>query len=240
MQPYPNPPIIEALIYVNIEPKIGFDVSAIEHLTIEDYAEKRPQFLFQGQFQMGDEISSTSVREKIGYMFESTDKKRLLQIRTNGFSCSHLAPYTRWDGFCEEAKNLWDVYSKTLGDVKITQIGLRYVNRIELTLPLNDLKDWLQTFPEIGSDAGPDFSHFFMQVHVPQLDIGALAIINETIQPREIPPKAVYIMLDIDLTKNVDVPQDSKSLWEQFQILRDRKNKIFVGCITKKTEELFV
>jgi uncharacterized protein (TIGR04255 family) len=144
-----------------------------------------------------------------------------------------------------DAQKFWDVYEKCLGPVQITQIGLRYVNRIEIKLPLGSLEDWMSTYPEIAEGAGPDFSHFFMQLHLPQQDIGALAVLNETIMPKidetaskPMAPEAVYIMLDIDISQAIN-DLKSDSVWSKFESLRLRKNRIFKSSITAKTEELF-
>jgi uncharacterized protein (TIGR04255 family) len=243
MKPYRNPPIIEAICYLNLQPLGTVELAKIENLSIDGYPIKRPQIMFQGQFQAGETPFSSAEAQTIGYFFESADKKKVVQIRTNGFSFNRLPPYDGWETFVEEAKRLWNIYESCLGQSKVAQMGLRYVNRIELQLPLGNLKDWMSTYPEIGSDA--DFSHFLMQVQLPQLDIAATAVINETILPKfaETPtvgasPKAVYIMLDIDINQAA-LDLSNSEIWERFEILRARKNRIFKESITEKTEELF-
>jgi uncharacterized protein (TIGR04255 family) len=243
MKPYKNPPIIEAICYLNLLPSEAAELAQIEALKIEGYPIKRPQVMFQGQFQSGGTPFTSTEAQTIGYFFESADKKKVVQIRTNGFSFNRLPPYDGWESFVEEAKKLWSVYESCLGQSRVAHMGLRYVNRIEVQLPLGNLRDWMSTYPEIGSDA--DFSHFLMQVQLPQLDIDAIAVVNETIMPKfaqppkaGVQPTAVYIMLDIDINQSAE-NLGTDELWERFEILRERKNKIFKESITEKTEELF-
>lgn len=68
--------------------------------------------------------------------------------------------------------------------------------------------------------------------------MGAYALLNQTSVPsaRE---GAVSIILDVDLFRTADPPQDEDAVWEYFETLHQGKNDIFEACITPSTRELF-
>jgi uncharacterized protein (TIGR04255 family) len=239
MKPFAKSPITEAVIDIQIEPSPNLTLDQLSAFQPAGYSSPKNQFLFQGQFQVGAQPAAAAMQHQIGFIFESDNHKKLLQTRINGFTFSYLAPYDRWEVFREEARTLWEQYSATARPVKIVRIGVRYINRIEIPLPILDFKDWLRTYPEVAEGVGPNLSGFFMQVQVPQPDLEALAILNETIAPSADPEKVVIVLLDIDLARVDNLPAENKALWNLFDEFRVRKNKIFIECITKKTEELF-
>jgi uncharacterized protein (TIGR04255 family) len=114
---------------------------------------------------------------------------------------------------------------------------VRYVNRLDLPLPLKDFKDYLKIVPEVGPDLPQGLSGFLMQVHIPILEMQGTAIVTETL----IPPSrldVVSVVLDITLARNHDLPLDDAAIWELFEDLRKHKNAVFEGCITDRTREM--
>ena len=118
----------------------------------------------------------------------------------------------------------------------VTRAALRYINRLDLPLPLKDFKDYLRTVPEVSPSLPQGLSGFFMQLHIPQEDLDALAVINETIVPPR-KPDTVSVILDIDLFKEKNLGLDEA--WSMFDRFHVRKNEIFEGCITDRARELF-
>jgi uncharacterized protein (TIGR04255 family) len=52
-------------------------------------------------------------------------------------------------------------------------------------------------------------------------------------------PNVASIVLDIDLYRDTNPPQEDSEIWSFFEILRERKNEVFEACITEKARELF-
>lgn len=81
---------------------------------------------------------------------------------------------------------------------------------------------------------------FFMHVTIPQPELmGVLALIETVDEQRSEKEGGVAIILDLDLFRAVEVPQDEDSIWTYFERLHVRKNDIFEACITDKARELF-
>lgn len=239
---YPHAPITEAIIDIRIRPADSSKLTLLDGLSERiktDYPTKLNRNFAQGRIEFGSEISTSASQNRIGFLFKSPDEKDIFQTRLDGFTLSRLAPYESWDPFRDEARRLWDLYKGTLHPDEIVRLAVRYVNRIEIPLPVADLSDYLRVYPEIPDDPSNSLSGFFMQVSMPQEDINASCMITETLErPRT--PGTVSIILDIDLYRDQTVPQDYEEVWNYFEILHDRKNLIFESCITDQSRELFV
>jgi len=172
-----------------------------------------------------------------GLVCSSMDQRQIFQARIDGFTFSRLAPYDRWESFRDEARRLWAAYRMIAQPERVTRIAVRYVNRLDLPLPLRDFKDYLRTVPEVSPALPQGLTNFFMQLHIPQDDLDAMLLLNQAM----IPPAhggVVSVVLDIDLFRSKDLPDDDDSMWGIFEQLHTRKNDIFEGCITDLTREL--
>jgi uncharacterized protein (TIGR04255 family) len=47
------------------------------------------------------------------------------------------------------------------------------------------------------------------------------------------------VILDLDVFKEAPEFASDEQVWEMLEVLRERKNKYFEGCITDKTRALF-
>lgn len=147
-------------------------------------------------------------------------------------------PYIDWHDLSSEARRLWTNYREITDPPLITRIALRYINRINIPLPIADLKEYFRTIPEISPDLPQGVSNFFMQLYLPQPDLNAMCILNLTMLPPT-SQDTTSLLFDIDLFRISAVPQLEVEIWNTFDSMRDRKNKIFEASITDKARELF-
>ncbi len=236
---YENAPIAEALIDIRVEPSPGFSAGSLKNVSAgADYPTISPQHVSVGQIQFGPIPSATASSQHSGFVFKSFDSKQILQAQIGGFTFSRLAPYQRWELFITEAKRLWVAYRSIAKPVSVSRTAARYINRINIPLPLHDLKDYLRTVPEVSPDLPQRLSGYLMQLAMPLEDIKGKAVITETIIPPPT-PNLVSILLDIDVSVPITLPSDSDLIWEIFEKLREQKNLVFDACLTNKAKELF-
>ncbi|QKQ75564.1 TIGR04255 family protein [Nostoc sp. TCL240-02] len=239
---YKKSSITEALIDIRVDASSEAEIPTLKNIQqsiLSQYPVDEEIIEIQGQFEGGSNITATATASQavVGYRFISHDMKQIFQARLNGFTFSRLAPYERWENLQNEAQRLWDIYRAVIKPKNVNRVAVRYINKLDLPLPMNDFKDYLRTLPEVSPDLSQGLSDFFMQLQIPQEDIGGMLLLNEVI----IPPSGddlVSMVLDIDLFCNVNFPGDGIAHWDLLEKFRVRKNEIFEACITDKTREL--
>jgi len=237
-----NAPIIEALIDIRVKLDPSFEVGKI--LSIYDkikdnYPEKQKQQISQVIFGIEEKNQEKSSITKInGFRFISEDKKQILQARLDGFTFSRLKPYKSWDELKKEAKKLWDLYKKTAKPLAITRVAVRYINNLNIQMPIKNFGDYLTAPPTVPDKLPQGVSSFLTRIVIQEPDIKADAIITQSLE--QIITDKAPIMLDIDVFKYNPNGIDEKDAWEILEKLRNFKNKIFFESITKKFKETFV
>ena len=241
---YPNAPITEAVIDLRVQPHPQLIMSTL--LKVREgneaqYPTMYPVNEVYGSMQFAQEkgFSTTASSQQIGYMFRSADEKQILQARTTGFSMSQLAPYPHWPPFCIESRRRWDIYRNVAQPEKIVRIAVRYINRIDIPLPIIDFGEYLRTVPQVSPDLPQGLKNYFMQLEMPLDEIKSYAIINQMMGEQQTRPDIVSIVLDIDIFRVNDLPTTEDEIWVSMEELRHAKNSVFEACITDKARELF-
>ncbi len=237
---YKHAPIVEAVldIAVRFEPAIPI----IDLQTVYDgqkaYSAASPliDHTFKGRLDSGDpSVERTS--KVSGFMYLSEKKDQLFHSKSTGFTFSRATPYTSWEIFSGEAKRLWSIYRR-LNPVEITRIGLRYINRIDIPLPMENFEDYYLNFPKVADGLSQGLSQYLMSLTIPYPATQSTAIINQTLVP---PAKdnVASTLLDIDCFRTENLSNDDAALWQIFEELKAQENTIFEACITDKAKELF-
>lgn len=163
----------------------------------------------------------------------------MVQARLDGFTFSRLKPYDKWESLRDEARELWQHYIRIASPENVTRVALRYINRIEIPLPMRDFKDYILTTPEIAPDLPQGLESFFMRLVIPDSKTQAVAIVTETMEPVDESSKRLPLILDIDVFRMAAFNVQDNAMWETFEYLHDLKNDIFLKSITPKAKELF-
>jgi uncharacterized protein (TIGR04255 family) len=248
---YPNAPITEALIELRITHAQDFsvdDLGKIGETLADHYPTQEPMYFHSGQIafkQAEDPAQVETSYEHSGFRFISQNKQQILQARRDGFTFSVLAPYDRWETFRDEARRLWELYRFAAKVENITRAAVRYINRIDVplaTTPVVRVEDFLRTYPEIPSDwPYEDLQSYFMQLQIPQMDLGGMMVINQATTPPP-NPETTSILLDFDLFRaQYEEPwpvDNDAAVWALLEQLHDRKNEYFEGSITDRTRGL--
>jgi uncharacterized protein (TIGR04255 family) len=238
---YPRAPISEAIIDLRVAARDGLNIADLESVRKDEeaaYPESSPLEVALTTLKVGPGVAASATSEHVGYRFVSADRKVICLSQKAGFTLSHLAPYDHWESFRDEARRLWRIYRTQARPAKVKRLAMRYINRIDIPAKQVELKDYFQTLPQISPALPQTLSGFFLQLRLPQPDLHGQVLINQTITPPAV-EGAISVVLDIDLFRDNEVPQEETALWEAFEGLRTRKNEIFEACITDQSRELF-
>ena len=242
---FAHAPIQEAVLDIRVELTEELavpDLDSAFHALIRD---RFPKSVRRNEWQLQFEVDEhghphdvASSEGAQGFLYRSIDESKIVQARLNGFAFSKLRPYETWEGFCGEAQELWATYQKVAQPKRVTRLALRYINRIELPLPLADLKEYILTVPEIAPALPQALATFLTRLVIPDTESDSVVIITETV-PQSNEPSTVSFIFDIDAYKVVELRPESDQLWDVFETLHEVKNRFFFGSITEKAKELF-
>ena len=248
MSNYPHldrAPITEALVdfRVKLPERMNLAKLASIHEAISsDYPSKKERMRMEGEINVkeGKFITKTTLVD--GYIYRSKDEKQVVQSRLDGFTFSRLKPYQDWERLRQEAFRLWKLYSDIATPEAITRVALRYINTMEIPLPIHDFSEYLTFPPMIPKNLPQEINNFLIRYAFHHPGFAADGIVTQTLKP--IMGGGTHgflpIILDIDVfTVPSGSNQTNEKIWEIIDRLRNFKNLIFYSSIKPKTVELF-
>lgn len=241
---YINPPIVEALIDIQVDPAITISPSEIEHLhqeLLEKYPDKKERRRWEAKFELkeGVAVDSTPKDQGVdGYQFWSSDKKQICQYKLNGLTLSRLKPYESWEKMLPEAMRLWKIYQSRFEPGNIARFAVRYVNLIEIPQEKIILGDYFINPPAPVKIAPEDLTHFSQKLNI-RLSENSNVATTLALQGRA--PLKTIVLFDIDAYANVNLTPngDTREIERILNELHAHVIRIFEDSITPKTKELF-
>ena len=241
---YPHAPIEEAILEVGVAPAAGTGVETLVPLKEElagDYPTAGPAGDNLFEFEGGPRPSAAARARRTGFLLRDRLGRRLVGLRYDRFSFHRLRPYETWEEFRGEARRVWGRFRETAGPSAVTDVGLRYVNRFDLPAG-GRLSEFLTIYPQVpdwaraaaqGTGAGA-----FLQVRLPRPDLGAAMTVTLSTAP-PLHGGETSVILDLDLSRDREVPRGETELWNLFERFRREKNDAFESFLTDRARELF-
>jgi uncharacterized protein (TIGR04255 family) len=248
VEEYSKPPVSEALIDVRI------DLLPSEHLQVLEsiqgrvaarYPTKKVRHRIEGsvEIQGPQVITAPIVTGPIGYWFESSDRRSIIQARLDGFTFNLLKPdpAQAWPGWAHletDAREAWNLYAQVINVAEITRFGVRYINTIEIPAPSIELSDYFTAAPRVPESLPyQDILNFQSAVTVKIPEHKAIAIIKYAPSKKQL--SGITVTLDIDVFRSDRVSLSTFPLWETLSAFRTVKNAIFESNLQPKARELF-
>jgi uncharacterized protein (TIGR04255 family) len=238
-----NAPIVEAIIDFRVRLSSSFDIkelSTLKETLLDNYPKMTERRQFAGGIEIKDKHFQQTFEDKglHGYFFSSNDDKNVAQFRIDGLSFSRLHPYTEWETVFAEAKRLWMLYVAKTSPELVTRIAVRYINQMNIPMPIEDFADYLTAPPTVPDTLPQALRHFMTRVVVYDEEQEISANIIQALQ-KGAKPDYVTIALDIDVYKQLESGFEDSEIWPIFEQLRKLKNQIFFDSITEKAVRLF-
>ena len=207
---------------------------SLVHRKSEAMRQQQFGFQFSEDSQMKATTSDVGL---VGYRLLSEDGRHIVQIRKDGFTFSRLQPYETWEGLRAEAKKAWQVYVNTVLPETVSRIAVRYINVLELPLPIGDLSDYVTAPPQLPPGLSQKVTSFFTRIVFSDPSINAAGILTQVVEG-VIADKAPFV-LDIDVFRETECAADGDDCWNTLEKLRELKNQVFFEAITDRTAESF-
>jgi len=234
-------PITEALIDLRVILPSDFDAQEFSKLSDQlsaKYPKKEPRKHIRSSFGMREGKPFTGPIEDKGidaYYYKSEDERNIVQFRSDGFTFNHLHPYTKWESVISEARNMWELYCSVAKPEQITRIAVRYINRLELPLPI-EFERYLTAPPKIPDSLPQELSGFLTRILISEDAITANIVQS---LGRSTKTDHGVIILDIDVFEVQASGFAEDNVWSKFEQLRKFKNRIFFKSITEETVRLY-
>ena len=176
---------------------------------------------------------------RIGFRYDSADRKQIAQFRKDGFTFSRLAPYTRWEEVFGEASRLYRAYVEMCEPEEVTRTAVRYINR--LVLPgedIGDLSRFLTAPPNVPKDVPVHLTGFLTRVQIQDPETLIFGTLTQSIQPGSAESGKIPLILDLDIYESGAQSPNPDVILPRFEALRALKNRYFFASITEKTVKL--
>lgn len=244
---YRHPPIIEAVIGITFDDKLQESVlDALSKKLSKEYPHHQPQKNFNFEVNINvdaqsENLANTNVTAEPGHRLSSDDQTEIAILQQNVLLLSQLAPYRGWQSFFSRFESAWKLLKRESGYRPIKFIGLRYINRIDIPLAAAtdavSPVDYLNIYPTIPSSIG-QMSAYAVQSEIEIVDLRCQLKINSAVVPSPLVGN-LSILIDLDLIRQVDVPQKDDDVFALLQQMRARKNEIFESCVNERARALF-
>ncbi len=241
----PNAPILEAVIDIRVAGAKVTDEAefrAVHDRVRQEYPGIDEIRTFQATFpvdQAGAHNVAAGAKDlgSAGIRFLSADKKQIVQFRRDGYTFSRLAPYTSWKQIRKESSTLWKEYLRIAQPAAATRVALRYINKLDLPPPSQDLSDFLTTPPQLPKGIPATISGFFHRTSVDCVNGKFKGWITQAVEPSS-QAGGVTVYLDFDVAREGTVPIGDE-IEATLNEIRDIKNAMFFSSVTKKTVEMY-
>jgi uncharacterized protein (TIGR04255 family) len=235
-------PIQEALIDIQFAPVLDADIAGIAAEFSPGGGETSFD-VWQGMFEV--QVTPTDGPQpvvkktgSVGKRIDLTEDHQVLQLRSNGFTFSQLAPYQTWEAMRDAAVPLWERYVDRIAPTAISRIAIRYINSITLPVPLADFGKYLIWAPCAPDEVGEGVAGFLTRVVIPKGD--DVGIITQSLDGPAKSGQGVKMILDIDISHMCELaPYDLESLIDVLERLRKFKNSAFFSYLTEDALEMF-
>lgn len=237
---YARAPITEAIIELRVAPAAGIPTASCKSVfsSIRDeFTDIDELLIMQAEISGGKKVGASATQELAGYTFRSKERGQIVTACPDRFAFSQLPPYDRWETFCPAARRLWEIFRRETKPSQIVRIATRFVNRIEIPLPITDIAHYFRTAPVISPDMRQDLSGYFLQIQLPQTDLHCTVTLNQALLASADGSTAPFL-LDIDIFDAPPEFQTDELIWDRLLAFRWRKNDIFEACITDRIREL--
>lgn len=236
-----NAPILEAIVDIQGTPQDPIERDNFlkilkdsqgglpsEFSVVEEMAERELRI-----FQEGDPTVSAVV---LGYKFSAKGSPtKIIQCRMNGYTFSWLTPYNNWESLIQGAQHGWNAFRTRLPTFRINRLAVRFINQVEIPLPLTNSNEYLAEIPRPLTSPGDmtGLREFAEQMISVDSESSATVGLIRVIQNPQIPSATkTRAIIDIDVYRKVEaIGADDPQIWHILSTFRDVKNRVFFKCI---------
>lgn len=239
---YDHPPITEAIIGINFAAPLELaEVEKLNGKFLKLYPQHQSVQNVNVKLELNEDGHANADRTEVdrGHRRTNADINELVVLWRAAFTVSQLAPYPGWEVFFARFVRDWKIWKRTAGFRSVSRIGVRFINRIDIPIKDDMVKHeaYLNVYPKLP-DVFEQIGPYAVQAQIPLEDIHCVLTLNSASVPAPILGHGSYL-IDLDIAKNTDPPQNDKDIFALLNQIRTKKNEIFEACISNDARALF-
>ena len=238
-----NAPIREAIFDIQFVSAVA--IEAVDSFAAEfASADDKVTDLWTSTLEL--KVETTGVRHsqvgaRVGKRVDLADGKHIVQFRSAGVTFSRLHPYDSWEVTSEKALNVWHRYFEVVKPSGISRVAARFINSIEISLPITDFSDYLTYAPDVPSSLPQTISNFLSRVEIVDPSNNDVTNVTQTLEGWTADAKGLKVLLDIDAAHLAPSPiLEIQQLPTILKRLRETKNNTFFGFLKEKALEPYL
>ncbi len=239
-------PIAEAVIEMRARAEVSWEEADIRGKLVPllpAFPKMESQSEFEHEMQFGPGQDMVQTHRDLGWRglrCESADHVHIAQFNRDGFVFSRLRPYDHWEQFHGEAMRLWNIHRDLAHPSVIQRLGLRFINRIELSGDGSRPDDYFHMPAEVLKGVPLSREGFFHRDVLAVPGYPYIITIVRTVQPIQVAgSKGFGLLLDIDVFSTESFELGGDLLKQRLDEMRRLKSKAFFGSITDQALESF-
>jgi uncharacterized protein (TIGR04255 family) len=241
---YPNPPIEEGLCQVRFAEPLTWSVATpgvlFEKLRDRYSAEPEAQEQVGATLQVGAEAPTPTFAVNRGpqrFIYKNPEGTRLLIANPHTFSVNSLRPYEDWENLRVRFRNGLETLRSVLPIPPVTEVTLRYVNRIFIPDPAADTDEYFNISVRTPEEGRAFYAGFVLRVEAILTDNVTRAL--STFATIDTQPTGHNYLLDLEFRRLNLSLTDLDEIVAVADELKLKENAEFEGSITDKTRGLF-
>lgn len=235
-------PIVEAILDFKVQHRPGFEVEQLKSANLANgrYLLSGEQAVFSTSVDLENGVftQNSEAQTLDGYLYRSQDSRFIARLAADGCTISHLNPYSRWAELESEARLVWDEYRRAAEPTFVSRVATRFINRLRIPLPVQDLADFICVLPNPPRDFTGGTGDFLVRLSLHRSDAPVSVYLTAVLES-ETDEQHLAVILDIDAYSRESYTPDGADMWGVLSKLHDVKNEVFFGSITERTLELF-
>ena len=238
-----NAPIREALIDIRCPPVASLDTVAQFASSLVkpgDQIADLWEATMEVKLEQGQQLPPTSshTASLTGKRIDFADRRDVVQLKTTGCTYSRLAPYETWEAMTGQAFEVWGDFVKAVPFEAVERIAVRYVNSIQLPLPILDFATYLTCPPVIPQGLPQEVGLFVSRVSFNRE--GDIATVTQMIESGTTDGKFLNVLVDIEVATMCNhQAADADGIRTTAKRLREFKNDVFFGFVTDPALERY-
>lgn len=244
---YRYPPIEEAICDIRFTDSKEWDPTvpgAIYQELIDEYpAKPQSENTTEAEGSFSEEEGNSHVKLQFRYdanivRFTSEDGRRIVRVGPDRMTVHLLKPYTSWEDYRGQIYRALEPYRRVTEPSAISQIGVRYINRIIVEADVVELSQYFTSPPHPPQELPQSLDAFVVRISA-MYDDPSIRLVTTFASESSPNSDESSFILDIDVIGQWPDTLPFERAAEYIEDLRIKERLAFEALITERARKIF-